>query len=359
MKKIVLLFVFFLQIYIISSTLPVAAGPVSTNYELKDYGFGAGGTENSTSTNYKILGVAGEVESSRSGSTNFQAGGGLVYTMMSNVPPAPALTNPGSFYNKLKLVINNGGNPSNAKFAIAISTDNFASDMRYVQNDNTIGTSLGLEDWQTYVGWGGASGINIIGLSSDTTYTVKVASKRGNFSESGFGPTAQVATVGPQLSFDIDVAPTDTKTDPPFSVSIGELTPATVVTAVNKVWVDLSTNGTGGGAVYVYGNNNGLASSTASYTINSVNGNLGSLSEGYGVRGSYTSGGPMELVAPYNGGGDIVGILDTNKRMIFDSSGLDVTGGRAAFEIKAKASNVAPAESDYNDTITVIASATF
>lgn len=364
MKFSIYLFICILGSLLICSILAqsASAGPVSTNYELKDYTFGGGGTQDSDSANYSIFGVLGETEFGQPSSANYKAGEGLVYTLQANVPPAPTFTNPSSFYNKLKIVVGEGGNPSDAKYAIAISTDNFATDTKYVQNDNTVGAALGLEDWQTYASWGGASGINTIGLSPGTTYTVKVAAKRGNYTETGFGPTAQAATVNASLTFDIDVSASDTETDPPFSLSIGELTAATVITAGNKIWVDVDTNGTGGANIYVYGANVGLKSTAANYTITAVSNNLAAISEGYGARGStvaQTSGGPMRKVAPFDGIGDNVGILDSAKRIIFDSTNQPVTAGRVSFEIKAKASNVAKAASDYADTLTVIASATF
>ncbi len=353
----------FLCLLIIVGDSPVVqAGPASINYELKDFSFGAGGTQKSDSSNYSLFGVAGEVEAGRPASANYKVGEGLVYTMQANVPPAPALTNPDNYYNKLKIVIATGGNPSDAKFAIAISTDNFSSDTKYVQSDNTVSTILGLEDWQTYTNWGGASGINIIGLAPGTTYTVKVAAKRGNFTETGYGPTAQASTINPSLTFDIDVASTDTETAPPFSIAIGDLIAATVVTAADKVWVDVDTNGSAGAAVYVYSTNSGLNSTRASYTITSASGNLASTSEGYGARGStatQSAGGPFQIVAPYDGSGDVVGLVDTAKRIIFESATAPLTAGRASFELKAKASAVTRAASDYGDTLTVIASATF
>lgn len=340
----------------------VWAGPNSVNYELKDFTFGGGGTSSSSSTNYSLFGVAGEVAAGKNNSTNYSIGEGLDFTMQANVPPAPTLTNPDNYYNKLKIVLATGSNPSDSKFAIAISTDNFSSDTKYVQNDNTVSTTLGLEDWQTYTNWGGASGTTIIGLVSGTTYTVKAAAKRGNFTETGYGPTTQASTSNPSLTFDIDVASTDTETAPPFSIAIGDLTAATVVTAPNKVWVDVDTNGSAGAAVYVYNANSGLNSTRASYTITSTSGNLASSSEGYGARGStatQSSGGPFQIVAPYDGAGDVVGVVDTAKRIIFESVASPVTSGRASFELKAKASAVTRAASDYGDTLTILASATF
>lgn len=359
MKTLLLLFI----IIGISTIIPVAvwAGPSSTNYELKDYGFGSGGTESSTSTNYKVLGVAGEIEYGKPGSTNYQAGGGLVYTMMANVPPDPTFTNPSNYYNKLKLVLNQGGNASDAKYAIAISTDNFASDTKYVQNDNTVGASLGLEDWQTYTNWGGASGVNIIGLNSGTTYYVKVAAKQGNFTEAGFGPVASASTVNSNITFDIDVSSTDSDTEPPFAINFSDLLAGSIIDSPQKIWVDLATNGESGGKVYVCGQNGGLLSSTASYTITSVTGDLSTLSEGFGTQGStatQTSGGPLTIISPYNGPANTVGITNPSIMEIF-SSAHPITGGRGSFILKAKSSSTTPASDDYSETLTVIASAAF
>ncbi len=183
-----------------------SAGPTSTNYELKDYGFGGGGTQKSDSTNYSIFGLAGEVESGRPASTNYQAGVGLIYTMQANVPPAPTLSNPATNYDRLKFIIQNGDNPTDAVFAIAISDDNWIT-TKYIQNDNTVGTVLGSEDWQTYANWGGASGEFVRTLAANTTHKIKVKAKRGNFTESGYGPeSASVATSNPSLTFGISSA---------------------------------------------------------------------------------------------------------------------------------------------------------
>ena len=338
------------------------AGPSSSNYQLKDYGFGSGGSQNSSSTNYNIFGISGETSGDTSASTNNKTLQGLVGTTQANVPPAPTFTNPSHYYNKLKLVLDTGSNSSDATYAIAISTDNFSSDTKYVQSDNTIGSTLGSEDWQSYTAWGSASGIYVIGLTPGTTYTVKVEAERGNFTQTGFGPTAQATTDNPSLTFDIDVAPTDTETAAPYSLNIGDLTAGSVVTASDKVWVDVDTNGSAGATVYVQGANGGLSSTDASYTISSVSGNLSSSNEGYGAQGSSvaeSTGGPLEITSPYNGSSDVVGPLDTTRRIIFDSSGTAITSGRGSFTIKAKASAVTKSASDYNDTLTLIASASF
>lgn len=337
------------------------AGPTSSNYELKQYGFGSGGADNSTSTNYAIHATTGEADTGKLSSTNFKTGAGLSYTLQAEGPPAPTFTNPASYYNKLKLVINQGGNKSDAKFAVAISTDNFVADTKYVQSDMTVGSVLGSEDWMTYAAWGSTTGSIIIGLANNTTYYVKVAAKKGAFTQTGYGPVASAATVNPSLTFDIDVSATDTDTEPPFGMQFSDLLAGSVVDSPQKIWVDVATNGESGGKVYVYGQNGGLASTTASYTIPSSTGDLTSLPEGFGAQGAsatQTTGGPLTIAEPYNGSTNTVGVTDTAVRDIFTSAA-PLTGGRGSFLLKAKSSSVTPASDDYSETLTVIASASF
>jgi hypothetical protein len=353
----------FITLSPLSLTLyPALAGPISPNYELTEYSFGGSGTDKSNSDSYSISGVAGEVEGGQSRSTNYMALEGLTYTILANLPPAPAFTNPSNYYNRLLITLNTGGNPSDTTFAIAISSDNFATETKYVQNDDTVGDTLGSEDWQTYANWGGGSGSYIIGLSPNTTYTVKVAAKQGNYTQTDFGPTAQAATSDVNLVFDIDVASTDTETSPPYTVALGDLNLGSVSTAPDKVWIDLETNALNGGYVYVYDQYGGLKSSNLNYTITSATENLANDSEGYGVQGdsvAQSGGGPLTFISPYNGVGDNVGVLSTSTTQIFGSTYSPITAGRGSFLVKVKASLITPASSDYTDTMTIIASASF
>lgn len=335
--------------------------PASTTYQLKDYGFGGGGTAGSASSSYAIEGIAGEQNTTSLDGSTYDLGPGLQFTNQANVPPVPVLTNPSSYYNKLKVVLNTGSNPSDTKFALAISTDSFVSDTRYVQSDTTIGNTLGSEDYQTYTAWGGASGALIIGLLPGTTYQVKVKAIQGSFTETGYGPAASAATVNPQLTFDIDVSAGDTETGPPFITNLGSLVAATVTDSPEKIWVDFTTNGESGGKVYVYGTYAGLTSTRAGYTISAVTGNLTSLSEGFGAQGSsatQSAGGPFAIASAYNLSSNNVAITDTNIREIFTSSN-PTTAGRGSFLLKAKSSAVTPAASDYSESLTVVASASF
>lgn len=335
--------------------------PASSNYQLKDFGYGGGGVGNATSSSYAIEGIAGEQNAGMLSGSTYDLGPGLQFTNQANVPPAPTFTNPSNYYNKLKIVLDTGDNPSDAIFAVAISADGFVSDTRYVQSDATVGVALGNEDYQTYAAWGSASGTLIIGLLPGTTYTVKVKAMQGAFTETGYGPTASASTVSPQLTFDIDVSASDTETGPPFTTNFGNLIASTVTDSPEKIWVDFTTNGESGGRVYVYGSNAGLASTRAAYTISAVTGNLTSLTEGFGAQGSsatQSAGGPFAIATAYSLSSNNVAITDTSIREIFTTSA-PTTDGRGSFLLKAKSSAVTPAASDYTESLTVIASASF
>ena len=185
--------------------IPASAGPSSTNYELEQYGFDSGGGDNSTSSNFNLFGEAGGLELNNISSTNYAVNAGLTETLQTDVPSAPTFTNPATNYDRLKCVINTGDNPTDTLYAIAISDDDFTT-TNYVQNDNTIGPILGSEDWQTYSNWGGSTGVFIRSLTQDTTYRIKVKAKRGDFTESDYGPTASATTSVPSMTFGISAA---------------------------------------------------------------------------------------------------------------------------------------------------------
>ncbi|MDO8240679.1 MAG: hypothetical protein Q7T51_01725 [Candidatus Moranbacteria bacterium] len=334
--------------------------PASTNYKLKDYGFGNGGASNATSTNYAMEVIAGEQSAGKLTGVAYNAGTGLSFTNQANVPSAPTFSNPSNYYNKLQIILNTSGNPTDTKYAIAISTDNFVT-TNYVKSDNTVGATLILADYQTYATWGGGSGFYVIGLTAGTTYKVKVKAMQGKFTETGYGPIATAATVNPTLSFDIDVSSTDSKTAPPFTINFGSLPVNTVTDSPQKIWVDFATNGELGGKVYVAGQNAGLTSATKSYTISAMTGNLAGASEGFGAQGSsvaQSSGGPLTVATLYDQIGSTVGIVDSAMREMFSSTG-PIVGGRGSFLLKAKTSTITPSATDYSEIFTVIASGNF
>ena len=90
--------------------LPVflfAAAPTSTNYTLKTYNIGSGGST-STSTNYGLQAGTGSQSGSAQSSTNYKANSDGRGVVNANVPPAPTFTNPANYYDRLKQVLATG-----------------------------------------------------------------------------------------------------------------------------------------------------------------------------------------------------------------------------------------------------------
>jgi hypothetical protein len=323
--------------------------PASTNYKLKDFGFGSGGVGNATSGSYAMDAISGEQSGGLETSAGYKMGSGLIFTNQTNVPLAPAFSNPSNYYNKLQIILNTSGNSTDTKYAIAISTDNFVT-TNYVKSDTTVGTTLVLADYQTYATWGGSGGFYVIGLTANTTYKVKVKAMQGKFTETGYGPISSAATVNPTLSFNISTN----------LINFGNLTAGSVVDSSNIV-VDFATNGASGGKVYFIGKNGGLLSSAKSHAIVSATTNLANPIEGFGAQGTnvtQSSGGPLAVVAPYNVATTNVGIVDSAVREIFSSAG-PIAGGQGTFILKAKSVALTPAANDYKDLVTVIASGNF
>ena len=150
-----------------------AAMPATSTYQLNSYGFGSGGTANTSTPTYSLEGISGEISGPATSTTTYSAKPGFIETQQAHVPTI-TLTNPSSYTDQLKFVIGEQGNPSDAKYALQVSTtSDFSSGISYVKNDLTLTATLTTADYQTYATWGGASGSNMIGLSSGTTYYIR------------------------------------------------------------------------------------------------------------------------------------------------------------------------------------------
>ncbi len=341
---------------IATSLVLFAVAPNSTNYTLKTYDIGTGGGS-STSTNYSLQGGVGAQSGASQSSATYKAQSDGRGVLNANVPPAPTFTNPSNYYNQLRLVLATGGNPTDTKYLIAISTDSFAT-TNYVQVDTSIGGSQALVNYQTYSAWGGASGFLITGLSPSTTYQVKVKALQGKFTGSGFGPVATAATVAPSVSFSLATTLTGT---PPFTVGFTSLTAGVVTTGTADALIGLTTNANNGGAIYVRDTNAGLYSTLANSTIPSVSADLSSVSSGYGGQITSTgqaSGGPFVAQAPFNGAANNVGAMTTTPQQLLTTTA-PITTGTGTFRLKAKAAALTPSAPDYADTVTLIAAMNF
>ncbi|HTH72561.1 MAG TPA: hypothetical protein VL737_04345 [Candidatus Pristimantibacillus sp.] len=332
-----------------------AAMPSSGNYILNGYGF-TNGDGNPSSSNYQLQVSAGQAGGSPSSSSYGLPIGVRAVTTLS-APAAPTFSNPSSEYSRLKLVLNVSGFASDTKYLIAISDDNFTT-TKYVQTDQTIGTALSISNYQTYAAWGGSSGSWIVGLVPSTTYKVKVAALQGSATGSVFGPTATAATIAPSVTFAVTTSLTGT---PPFNALFSSLTAGSVVSANATVLADVTTNALNGGDVLIRSQNAGLSSTAASYTIASATTDLTSASTGYGAQVSSTSqgsGGPMTSMSPFNGSSNNVGALTASWQQLATFAA-PVTSGNVTTTLKAKASTIVPASTDYADILTISVSLLF
>ncbi len=340
--------------------LLLASLPASSNYKLNSYGFGAGGTAHSTSTNYGLNGMAGDVSGDTS-SGNYKLGAGETREKQADVPLA-TIANSARWYNKLLVTITPGGNPADALYAIAISSDNFTT-TQYIQPDFTIGSTFAKANFLSYGTWGSGSGFYVRGLLPSTVYTVKAASYRGKYTQSQFGPTTNASTVSPQLSFEIDIAGSSFGTSsPPYQINFGDLTPNVVASSPSRVWVSYDTNAESGGGIYVSGLHGGLFSANANYNLTSqTSADLSGVSVGSGLQvksATQTSGGPLSAVSPYNGSSNAVGIANNTIREIFSTTA-PITSGLGSFIMMAKTQTATPAGNDYTEVLTTIAAASF
>jgi hypothetical protein len=324
-----------------------AAFSSSSSYQLQSYGINGAASNSSASGTYLLEGESGQLESVSTSSTNYSGLSGSLQAQQADVPPAPTISNgSGGYYNKLGLIINTGGNATDATYAVAISSNNFSS-TSYIQVDGSLGTT---PLFQTYTQWGGATGTTITGLSASTSYEVKVSAMQGKFTNSAYGPYATSTTASPSISFGIS----------PNNLTMPSLLSGSVETG-STITSSFSTNANFGGNIYVSDSNAGLRTVSHGNTIGAVSGNLTSLSHGYGLQGlsaTQTSGGPLTISSPYNGTANTVGILSTSPQVLFSASA-PVTSGVGTAAVMAKAAATDPAAPDYQDTLTFVASASF
>jgi hypothetical protein len=349
----------FVLVNIIFAPVVFADLPATSNYKLNSYGFGSGGTANSGTSNYSLEGISGEVSSQTATTSNYSTKPGFVETQQANVPKV-TISNPSSYYDKLKFVIDQQNNPSDAKYALQIKSGDPTCDfttgtLKYVKSDLTVGSTLTTADYQTYTVWGGASGSNIIGLTSNTTYCLRAKATQGQFTESGYGPSTSAATVGQQISF--CTYSTSGSCGASNSVTFGALTAGNITNSTTNIGVDFATNANSGGSVYIYSANGALSSTHApSGPITSSSGDISLSAQGYGAQVASVS--QLTKLSPYNNSGNTVGILSTNVNTVLTSS-TPITAGTAAIQLQAKPSNTTPAATDYADTLTLIAAAAF
>lgn len=326
----------------------LAALTSSTNFYIKDASLGGGSTNSSTSTTYKLNATAGDTQGSATSSSTYQTKSGVVQGDQANVPVAPTLSNnAGAYTDKLNFIINVSGNPSDTTYSVAISTTSNFTVTNYIQADGTSNTT---PVYQTYTAWGSGTGTLAVGLTSGTAYWFKVNAIHGKFSASGYGPSATISTgSAATLSYSLT----------PNTINMGSLLAGSVVSS-GTISFTYATSAANGGNIYVAGATTGLESASSSnYSINvsPPSGDLSSLVEGFGLQ-ALTASSPLSMQSPYNGSSNVVGSIYTSFQPVFSATA-PVVGGTATAKLMAKSSVKTPSATDYTDTLTFIAAASF
>ena len=173
---------------------------------------------------------------------------------------------------------------------------------------------------------------------------------QGKFTNTNFGAYATASTVAYTLSFSLSSN----------TSSLGNLLPGSVTTS-SSITMSFATTAVAGGDIYVYGANSGLLSAARTHTIAAASTNLATASEGFGIQATsatQTFGGPLTILSPYNGTANNVGTETTSPTHMV-SSAAAVLSGSVTMNFQAKSSNITPAASDYTETLTFIAAASY
>lgn len=386
----------------------------STNYTLLDPSIASTIAGSTDSTNYSQLYDA-QVSAFTSTSATYQIQGGQNLFIEPSVPKVLCFetnTNNGSTtctglpgsngmhgvcsaigcYDRAKLEIDPQNNPADTRYAIQISTSSdFSTGVSFVDaTTRLLKSGLTIADFIPECEWEGttSAGIcgapnttwqryNILGLTPDTVYYTRLSAQKGTatlaqFSQTAWSPSEDAATSTPTISLDIDInSDATTNTAPPYSISLGTLTPGSVTTSTNMIVWEESTNALSGIVNQVKGLNGGLKNVSTVDTISSVNGDLAAASSGYGLRnnssfntasdtgtiGNITvSSSPSDFTDA--GATHKVGQVPTSFVNLFTSGGAPLSAGRAGFLIKAKPSVAIPV-GNYSETITLLTYATF
>ncbi len=180
------------------------------------------------------------------------------------------------------------------------------------------------------------------------------------------------ATVNQTLTFDLDTAATDTESGAPYTVPLGVLSGGSVTrsgtASVNMIIAEGLTNASGGMNVTVKNANgvNGLVStSTPADKIPSATGTMVAGTSNYGLcvatanlTGFTRATGYVSDTCALASGTNGVRALATTATDILTSTA-PVSSGHAEIVVNAAISGSTPAHTDYTDTLTFVATASF
>ncbi len=370
----------------------------STNYKIVEVNTkGGGSTQTSSSGDMKLLtsidAFAGDPGAL---SSNYRVGYGNIVAFIANVPKiscfetstsgssscttGPSYLNTNGMitvcgylgcYNRARFEIDIQKNPTDTLYSIQISTDNFASDIKYIDGITKKPKSTkNLNDYLTKASWESTT-FNIRGLQSSTQYSIRAVALHGDYTESVPGPSISATTTAASVFIDIDIDDIDgytTETSAPYTVSIDNtrklIQTGPPQTAFDLIWFDLATNAESGFVLLNKSTNNGLYSSSQSYTITSATADLDGVTEGYGLQKYYTNQeyhtastngdlGSITTAPIYSITGNYVGITENIFNKVFESE-KPIYNGRTSLFVKARAASTTPEASDYTDNIVFV-----
>lgn len=333
-RSFFLLLVF--SIPIILSSIAIAQEAESPSFRIKGENLTVG-AETASSSSYSVTADMNPF-SDLSSSSNFKTEIGYNPRIRANTPYAPLLENPDNSYDRLVITVDPSDNPDDTFFAVIISTDDFAS-FAFVQNDGTVGDTLGMEDYRTYDSWGGIDGSYILGLTPSTTYEVRIKALQGDFTETSYGPASpEASTTEPYVNMSISHS----------ALTLGTLN-VNSISQTTGMTVTVNTNAYSGYQVYVSdqgnGSNGGLYNGSGSLIL-SADMTLTAGVAGYGAQANSATA----YVDPkYDLFGNTIGGLGTSSSPLFSNT-MGVTGESTTVLFKAAMSPTTIA-GEYSDIV--------
>ncbi|MBP6912052.1 MAG: hypothetical protein KBB88_02535 [Candidatus Pacebacteria bacterium] len=188
------------------------------------------------------------------------------------------------------------------------------------------------------------------------------------------------AAVSSTLTFDLDNTTAagcgSTESAAPYTVSLGTVTTVDNrvsgnTDSINSICVDLASNAPGGASITVQNANgaNGLVSASVPADKIPASGGtmaLGTAKYGICIANLTDSGGNLDDEGLYDGDSCAVNtetndvqVLSTTPGLIFDTDGAPVLGGRAQIIVQAGVASGTASHTDYTDTLTFIATASY
>ncbi len=266
------------------------------------------GSASGSSTNFGILGEINPF-AGIDDSASFRTKIGYNSRIEVNTPYAPALINSDNSYSRLTITLSTAGNPTDTLYAVKVSSNDFSS-YQYVQNDGTVGDTLGIEDYRTYDSWGGSSGSYILDLMPKSTYKARVKALQGDFTETEYSPESNASTTTvPYVNMSVSKA----------SLTLGTLN-INSISQTTTMNVAVNTNGYTGYQVYINDDGNGYVGGLfngSGSTIMSADMVLTPGVEGYGVQASSAT---AVVDSKYNVSGNTVGGLEISTNPIFSNT---------------------------------------